>query len=95
MYTAGMLVARRFVVRGRVQGVGFRFFVEDAARREGVRGWVRNLPDGCVEVQAEGDEEAVTRLEHKIRRGTAAARVEQVAVEPDVPTGAFMEFEIR
>ena len=52
-----MRVARRFVVRGRVQGVGFRYFAADAARREGVSGAVRNLDDGTVEAVAEGDAE--------------------------------------
>jgi acylphosphatase len=90
-----MLVARRFVVSGRVQGVGFRFFVEDAARREGLAGWVRNLPDGRVEAQAEGDAEAVERLERKIRRGPPAARVAHVDVEVEPPSGRRHEFEIR
>lgn len=90
-----MLVARRFLVSGRVQGVGFRFFVEEAARREGVRGWVANLPDGRVEVLAEGDEEAVTRLEHKVRRGPTAARVARVDVQLELPSGKWMEFEVR
>jgi acylphosphatase len=90
-----MLVARRFLVSGRVQGVGFRFFVDEAARREGVSGWVANLPDGRVEVLAEGDDEAVTRLEHKIRRGPPSSRVGHVAVQPETPSGARKEFEIR
>jgi acylphosphatase len=90
-----MLVARRFVVSGRVQGVGFRYFVEDAARREGVRGWVRNLHDGRVEAEVEGDEDAVVRLEHAIRRGPPGARVERVVVEHETPTGQPGGFEIR
>ena len=49
-----MLVARRFVVSGRVQGVGYRFFADEAARVEGLSGWIRNLPDGRVEAFAEG-----------------------------------------
>src|SRR5436190_23740618 len=53
MISAPMNVARRFVVGGRVQGVGFRYFVEAAAAREGILGWVRNLPDGRVDVSAE------------------------------------------
>jgi acylphosphatase len=50
-----MLVARHYVIGGRVQGVGFRFFSQAAASREGIGGWVRNRADGCVEVLAEGD----------------------------------------
>jgi acylphosphatase len=90
-----MLVARRFLVSGRVQGVGFRFFIESAAAREGLRGWVCNLPDGRVEAAVEGDEEAVTRLEHKIRRGPPGASVETVVVEHDTPSGRVGLFEIR
>ena len=67
-----MRVARRFVITGRVQGVGFRYFTQDAALREGVTGWVRNLPDGGVEALAEGEAEAVTRLERAVDRGLAA-----------------------
>jgi acylphosphatase len=90
-----MLVARRVLVSGRVQGVGFRYFVEHAAAHEGVRGWVRNLPDGRVEALVEGDEEAVTRVEHKIRRGPPGARVDDVRVMTEPPTGESRIFEIR
>ena len=89
-----MLVARRLVISGRVQGVGFRFFVEDAARHEGVSGWVRNLPDGRVEVVVEGDRDAVDRMEGKIRRGPSAARIERVDTESETPTGRVGEFRI-
>ena len=58
-----MLWARRYVIAGRVQGVGFRWFTHDTAAREGVFGWVRNLPDGRVEVFAEGERASVQRLE--------------------------------
>ena len=90
-----MLVGRRMLVTGRVQGVGFRFFIDEAARREGVSGWVRNLPDGRVEVLLEGDEEAVTRVEHKVRRGPAGARVAAVTVHDEPASGVGHEFEIR
>ena len=90
-----MLIARRFFVSGRVQGVGFRFHVAEAAMIEGVQGWVRNLPDGSVEVYVEGDRESVSRMEHKIRRGPPAARVEQVSVTDDVPTGRADGFSVR
>jgi acylphosphatase len=90
-----MLVARRFVVSGRVQGVGFRVFVFDAASREGVQGWVLNRADGCVEAHAEGDREAVDRFERQIRRGPPGSRVETVHVDEDVPTGRSTGFLIR
>ncbi len=76
-----MRAARRFLVSGRVQGVGFRYFVLDAARREGLAGSVRNLPDGRVEAWAEGEAESVLRFERAIRQGPSRARVEHVVVE--------------
>ncbi len=90
-----MLVAQRLLVSGRVQGVGFRFFVEETARYEGLSGWVRNLPDGRVEAFIEGDNEAVNRVASKIRRGPRAARVERVDACDEAPTGRRIEFEIR
>ena len=90
-----MKVARRLVVAGRVQGVGFRWFTYDAAAREGVHGWVRNLADGSVEVVAEGDVEAIDRLEAAVRRGPASSRVEQVDAEQLAPDGRTTGFEIR
>jgi acylphosphatase len=83
-----MIVARRYVVTGRVQGVGFRFFAEDAARREGITGSVRNLVDGTVEAVAEGDAEALTRFERSLRMGPPQAYVEKVTVESAPPSGA-------
>jgi acylphosphatase len=76
-----MVVGRRYVVSGRVQGVGFRFFVRDAAAREGIAGWVRNQDDGSVEIEAQGDAEALTRFEMAVRRGPRGARVDDVAVD--------------
>ena len=90
-----MLVVRRFVVSGRVQGVGFRYFVLEAAQAEGVHGWVRNRPDGCVEVNAEGDAEAIERLERRIRRGPPGARVDDVQVDDGVPSGHATGFQVR
>jgi len=82
-----MLVARRYLISGRVQGVGFRYFAEAAASREGVHGWVRNLPDGRVEAAAEGEAEAVQRFERSIRHGPRGARVDEVDVYDDLPAG--------
>jgi acylphosphatase len=90
-----VIVARHFRIDGRVQGVGFRFFVEDAARREGLHGYVRNLRGGGVEAEVEGDEEAVERFERAIRRGPPAARVDAVEVTILAPSGRAGGFEIR
>jgi acylphosphatase len=90
-----MRVARRYVISGRVQGVGFRFFTEAAAAREGVNGWVRNLSDGRVEARIEGDLAAVDRVEAALRRGPASARVEHVDVEDLAPDGRTTGFAIR
>ena len=90
-----MRVARRFLVSGRVQGVGFRFFTQDIARREGVMGVVRNLPDGRVEIVAEGDDQSLERLEAALRRGPSHARVEDVEVESVPPTGRYAGFVVN
>jgi len=90
-----MRIARRFLISGRVQGVGFRFFAEAAAARDGIHGWVRNLPDGRVEAAAEGEKEAVERFEHALRHGPRGAHVDRVEVEDDVPAGRESGFSIR
>jgi len=90
-----MRVARRYIISGRVQGVGFRYFTEAAAAREGIHGWVRNLPDGRVEASAEGDADAVDRFESKLRHGPPGARVEDVDVEDTVPSGRNAGFSVR
>lgn len=74
------MTTRRFVVSGRVQGVGFRWFTVRCAGREGVRGWVRNLPDGRVEIEAGGPGDAMLRFEREIRTGPTGARVDAVDV---------------
>ena len=90
-----MIIARRFLVSGRVQGVGFRYFVQDHAAVEGVHGYVQNLPDGRVEAFVEGDEEAVLRVERAVRRGPPGAHVDDVRREPAAPTGRATGFSIR
>jgi acylphosphatase len=89
-----MRVARRFVISGRVQGVGFRWFVQNAAIREGVSGWVTNLDDGRVEAFIEGDDESVTRVERAVRSGPPGARVDDVNVVEDQP-GNLKSFSVR
>lgn len=90
-----MIVARHFVIGGRVQGVGFRVFAESTAAREGVHGFVRNLEDGRVEVAVEGDQESVDRVELAMRRGPIGASVESFEVEPAAPSHRATGFFIR
>ncbi len=72
------MIARRLVVRGRVQGVGFRYAAVEAAEREGVAGWVRNLRDGSVEALVQGDDAAVERVVAWCREGPRGANVSDV-----------------
>jgi acylphosphatase len=87
-------MARRYVVKGRVQRVGFRLFVEDAAQREGIRGYARNEHDGSVEIVAEGEADAVQRFEMAVRRGPIGARVDDVGVTELEPSSRFTSFRV-
>ena len=71
-------MTRRYIVSGRVQGVGFRWFVEREARAIGVGGWVRNTDGGTVEVLASGTEDQLARLRKALKEGPRAARVDEV-----------------
>jgi acylphosphatase len=83
------------VVRGRVQGVGFRWFVSRVASRLELRGWVANEPDGSVRVIAEGPLSALDELVEALERGPAGASVADVAVNRSSATGSFSGFSIR
>jgi len=76
--TAEEPITVRYVVKGRVQGVGFRFYVEREARMLGIAGWVRNTPAGAVEVLATGTREQQVALRGKLHQGPRAARVDDV-----------------
>lgn len=88
------MLRRHVIVHGRVQGVGFRYSVERAARARGVAGWVRNRPDGSVEAVFEGDADAVDALLRLAGEGPRGAAVERVEVGDQVPEG-LSGFEIR
>ena len=75
------IVAIHCVVSGLVQGVGFRWFVEKTANNTGVSGWVRNLPDGNVEIEAEGRKQALEIFLKAIETGHGIARVNSVEIE--------------
>lgn len=87
---------RCYVIAGEVQGVGFRFFASRHGRRLGLLGWVRNLPDGRVEVVAEGDAEPLAEFEALLTRGPVLASVTEVQ-KADLPeeTADLGSFEIR
>ena len=90
-----MRLARRYFISGRVQGVGFRFFVERTAAFEGLHGWVRNTADGRVEIAAEGDREALDRFERHLNHGPPAARVEHVDATDCGASGLDTGFSVR
>jgi acylphosphatase len=81
-------------VSGYVQGVFFRSSTRDEARRLGMTGWVRNLPDGRVEVMASGTESQLQALQQWLRRGPPGARVENVSCTP-APEQAFEGFQVQ
>jgi acylphosphatase len=87
--------ARRFLVRGRVQGVGFRWFVEREAHILGVAGWVRNNHDGSVEVQAQGTRDQLSGLRSRLREGPRAARVDAVEESDAQPVAGSISFRIE
>jgi acylphosphatase len=86
---------RRYVVRGRVQGVGFRWFVEAAAQSIGVAGWVRNNYDGSVEVLATGTREQLSALRRKLQDGPRSARVDEIEESEAQPVEGLNTFRIE
>jgi acylphosphatase len=93
--TENTIEARRFVVRGRVQGVGFRWFVEREAHILGVAGWVRNNADGGVEVLAQGTRDQLLGLRARLREGPRAARVDAVEESEARPASGISSFRIE
>jgi acylphosphatase len=87
--------ARRFVVRGRVQGVGFRWFVEREAHILGISGWVRNNADGSVEIMAQGTRDQLLGLRSRLRQGPRAARVDNVEESEAGPVAGLNSFRIE
>lgn len=86
---------RHYFVHGRVQGVGFRWFTQRVAEREGISGWVRNLADGRVEIEADGTVEAMERFERDVRRGPSGGQVDQVDVTELPASKSGRGFTIR
>ena len=89
------LLARRYLVRGRVQGVGFRWFVEREAQVLGIAGWVRNNVDGSVEVLAMGTRDQLFGLRSRLQAGPRAARVDDVEEFEAKPVPGLTTFRIE
>ncbi|MGH9494644.1 MAG: acylphosphatase [Candidatus Sulfotelmatobacter sp.] len=87
--------AKRYLVRGRVQGVGFRWFVEREAYLLGVGGWVRNNHDGSVEILAQGSRDQLSGLHSRLREGPRAARVDSVEVSEAPLAAEVSSFRIQ
>ena len=86
----------RFLVKGRVQGVGFRYFACTTAESIGIRGYAKNLVDGSVEVVAEGNEGQLAMMEQALREGPSFGRVDEVLKSvSEVSADRFTGFTIR
>jgi acylphosphatase len=88
------LIARHYLISGRVQGVGFRYFAERAAHEAGVTGWVRNLADGSVEAHAQGNRAQIDRFESKLRQGPPRSEIRAFESQEASPTQSN-GFQIR
>ena len=89
-----MVRAKRYVVRGQVQGVGYRYFAQRVADRLSVKGYVRNLPNGDVEVHAEADDQTLQLFKQELEHGPRMAQVTRIT-ETEVSPGVYSSFLIR
>jgi acylphosphatase len=90
-----MKAARKFLISGRVQKVGYRYFAQRAAARHQVTGYVRNLPDGRVEVLTEGPLESVEAFKHELAAGPTFSEVENIEEIAVEPTGLYSHFRVE
>ena len=90
-----MVRAKHYLIRGRVQGVGYRYFAQEVAERLGVKGFVRNLHNGEVEVHAEADEGTLELFRQELERGPRMARVTEVVAGGLPASGLYSSFLIR
>lgn len=90
-----MIVARKFIISGMVQGVGYRFFAQRAAARHQVTGYVKNLADGRVEALVEANEKSVEAFKHDLTAGPNFSSVEHVEEIVLEPTGLYSNFRIE
>jgi len=90
-----MIVARKFIISGLVQGVGYRFFAQRAAARHQIRGYVKNLSDGRVEALAQGSEKSVESFKHDLIAGPSFSNVEHIEETVVEPSGWYSAFRIE
>jgi acylphosphatase len=90
-----MMTRAHVFFSGRVQGVFFRAFTREKAREIGVKGWVRNLPDGRVEALFEGDKTAIHRLLGTLKTGPSYSRTEDVSVKYETYKNEFSDFQVK
>ena len=90
-----ILKAKRYIVKGDVQGVGYRYFAVRVAQRLGVKGFVRNLPNGDVEAYAEAAEKNLEEFRRDLLKGPMMSHVTEVIVSEEQSKGTFNSFEIR
>jgi acylphosphatase len=89
------MTAKRVIYEGRVQGVGFRFSVKEIAHGYEVAGWVRNLPDGRVQVEAQGEESEIDDFLRGIEDSHLRAHIRRKVITPIEPVGGLKGFQIR
>ena len=89
------MLAKHYLIRGRVQGVGYRYFALDAAERLGVKGFVRNRYNGEVEVHAEADEAALKLFKLELEQGPRMAQVSEIVESDLAASGEYSSFLIR
>jgi len=87
--------AAHIIVRGLVQGVGYRYYAFRHARQLGLVGWVKNLPDHTVEITVEGDSSALNEYVKELKTGPSSAVVREVVVDQIEPTGNYAVFDVR
>ncbi|NOZ61230.1 MAG: acylphosphatase [Calditrichaeota bacterium] len=90
-----MEISAHIIVKGLVQGVGFRWFVEREANKLNLKGFVRNLPNGDVETEVEGEKGFVDEFVQQLKIGNPMSRVNDVIVTPGEFTGKYSDFQIR
>ncbi|MFC4078023.1 acylphosphatase [Salinithrix halophila] len=86
---------KHLIVHGRVQGVGFRFHTQQAASRLGIVGWVKNNPNGTVEIDAQGEKDAIRKFLEAVRKGSPFSRVERVDVKNREPSMNRRAFDVK